>query len=143
MAKLIDYFYGKMTECQDRKNRRYKDWRKQYCDKPGLIAIYESESKAKGKKFVYFFPYDEKSRTQNWFHTGVGTIDKSGDIYQIWTVNSAYTFAKDESVLTDEQKDTLYSWTLGAETEDSSDDSDDGSNDSDDAGQDDDWDDDK
>lgn len=80
------------------------DWRSAYCSLSGLIAVFESERKAPGKKFIYFFPKGSAGQQQEWLQTSLGDLQIIDDIYMIVTRNSKYIFRRDDDIFTPEEK---------------------------------------
>lgn len=107
--KLLFAFFGKLEECADRDGIPYPaaDWRSAYVGMPGLIVVYESERKATGKKFIYFFPDfsdDLDWRAQDWLRTSAGELLADRETYTITTRNSRYVFVWGDDALPVENK---------------------------------------
>ena len=75
------------------------DWRSAYVGPVGLVAVYESEHKAAGKKFACFFPDMPDQFTQDWLRTSAGELRVEEETYTITTRNSSYVFVRDEEAL--------------------------------------------
>ena len=74
---------------------------------PGLIVVYESERKAAGKKFIYFFPDfsdDLDWLAQDWLRTSAGELRVEEETYTITPRNSTYVFVRDDDALPEENK---------------------------------------
>lgn len=109
MARLDSFGYGYLDKVCFPDGTPYPDddFRSQYYDAPCLIAIYESENKAPGKKLVYFYPY-EPGIMQRYLKTSIGTITTSGDEkFCIATSHSKYYFHIDRDCLNEIQKTEL------------------------------------
>ena len=74
----------------------------------GLVAVYESEHKAAGKKFACFFPDMPDQFTQDWLRTSAGELRVEEETYTITTRNSSYVFVRDEEALPGENKVLLF-----------------------------------
>ena len=72
--KLLFTFFGRLEKCADKDRNPYPetDWRSAYVGPVGLVAVYESEHKAAGKKFACFFPDMPDQFTQDWLRTSTG-----------------------------------------------------------------------
>ena len=64
MAKFIDKKVVKFVGYMDLDGNPISDWHEEYLGCAGLLCIYESEHKAPGKKFVYFFPNEPEAELQ-------------------------------------------------------------------------------
>ena len=84
------------------------DWRSAYVGPVGLVAVYESEHKAAGKKFACFFPDMPEQFTQDWLRTSAGELRVEEETYTITTRNSSYVFVRDEEALPGENKVLLF-----------------------------------
>ena len=62
-------------------------WREQYFDFQGIISIWESTKKFKGKHFISF-----NDLMGNHMHTGCGEYTISNNVITMTTRNSIYTF---------------------------------------------------
>lgn len=104
--KLLFTFFGKFEECADRSGVQYpaSDWRSAYIGRAGLIAVYESERKAAGKRFVYFYPDDPDSPMQDWLRTSAGDLKIEDGVCTVMTNNSRYVFTEGEDALTEESR---------------------------------------
>lgn len=101
--KLSFAFFGRLEECSDKDGVPYTeaDWRSAYAGLPGLIAVYESERKAPGKRFAYFFPDQSDWDVQDWLRTSAGELQVEDKTYTITTINSRYVFVMDEGALSE------------------------------------------
>lgn len=104
--KLLFAFFGRLEECLDKDGVPYTetDWRSTYAGLPGLIAVYESERKAPGKKFAYFFPDIPNLVVPDWLRTSAGELQVEDKIYTITTINSRYVFVMNEDALPEENR---------------------------------------
>ena len=107
--KLLFTFFGRLEKCADKDENPYPetDWRSAYVGMPGLIVVYESERKAAGKKFIYFFPDfsdDLDWLAQDWLRTSSGELRVEEETYTITTRNSTYVFVRDDDALPEENK---------------------------------------
>ena len=90
MPKLIGYYQNVIIKSvQKISDMDYEDWkwREQYVDFQGIISIWESTEKFKGKHFISF-----NDLMGNHMHTGYGEYTISNNIITMTTRNSIYTF---------------------------------------------------
>ena len=108
--KLLFTFFGRLEKCADKDRNPYPetDWRSAYVGPVGLVAVYESEHKAAGKKFACFFPDMPEQFTQDWLRTSAGELRVEEETYTITTRNSSYVFVRDEEALPGENKVLLF-----------------------------------
>ena len=108
--KLLFTFFGRLEKCADKDGNPYPetDWRSAYVGPTGLVAVYESEHKAAGKKFACFFPDMPDQFTQDWLRTSAGELRVEEETYTITTRNSSYVFVRDEEALPGENKVLLF-----------------------------------
>lgn len=108
--KLLFTFFGRLEKCADKDRNPYPetDWRSAYVGPVGLVAVYESEHKAAGKKFACFFPDMPEQFTQDWLRTSAGELRVEEETYMITTRNSSYVFVRDEEALPGENKLLLF-----------------------------------
>ena len=108
--KLLFTFFGRLEKCADKDGNPYPetDWRSAYVGPVGLVAVYESEHKAAGKKFACFFPDMPDQFTQDWLRTSTGELRVEEETYTITTRNSSYVFVRDEEALPGENKVLLF-----------------------------------
>lgn len=108
--KLLFTFFGRLEKCADKDGNPYPetDWRSAYVGPAGLVAVYESEHKAAGKKFACFFPDMPDQFTQDWLRTSAGELRVEEETYTITTRNSSYVFVRDEEALPGENKVLLF-----------------------------------
>lgn len=109
--KLMELFFGTLMGITERKEGRSypeTDWRMRYVGCPGLIAVYESEYRAVGQKFVYFYPDDPDNQMQDWIRTSAGDLHAMDDEYVLMSRNSKYSFKKDDGALPEERKLLMY-----------------------------------
>lgn len=108
--KLLLTFFGRLEKCADKDGNPYPetDWRGAYVGPAGLVAVYESEHKAAGKKFACFFPDMPDQFTQDWLRTSAGELRVEEETYTITTRNSSYVFVRDEEALPGENKVLLF-----------------------------------
>ena len=108
--KLLFTFFGRLEKCADKDGNPYPetDWRSAYVGPAGLVAVYESEHKAAGKKFACFFPDMPDQFTQDWLRTSAGELRVEEETYMITTRNSSYVFVRDEEALPGENKLLLF-----------------------------------
>ena len=108
--KLIETFFGKITEITEKRTGKTypeTDMRMRHVGRPGLIAVYESEHRAVGKTFIYFFPDDSNSQTQDWLRTAAGDLQVINDEYTLMSKNSTYRFTRDDEALPEERKQLM------------------------------------
>ena len=53
------------------------DWHDEYLGTVGMLSIYEEESEAPGKHFLYYYPNEPAMETQRYFQTAPGEISES------------------------------------------------------------------
>ena len=109
--KLLYTFFGTLAGITEKKvGESYPetDWRMRYVGCPGLIAVYESEHRAVGKTFIYFYPDDSSSQMQDWLRTSAGVLQAADDVYILVTGNSIYKYLRDDDALPEERKLLMY-----------------------------------
>ena len=85
MPKFIQKHFGKVISIEPMRENEEWAWRKGFVGFVGIIHVYESWRKHKGKKFIVMCD------TQlNVLKTGVGDIAYEGDILILTTGNSKY-----------------------------------------------------
>ncbi len=77
MAKFIDKKVAKFVGYMDLDGNPLSDWHEEYLGCAGLLCIYESEHKAPGKKFIYFYPNEPEAELQRYFNSISGDITES------------------------------------------------------------------
>lgn len=83
MAKLVDFYEVKFKEVRDLDGYVKDDFLRDYVGKIGLLCVYESEKKDKGKKFVYFYPCEPDKSIQQYFYTSLGILTIIGKEMQL------------------------------------------------------------
>lgn len=109
MAQLVRLTYGYVESVDDIDGNPYPtdDFRSDYYDVPGIIAVYKSKRKAPGKRFAYFFPNEPDSTNQRYLRTSLGEMEESGTKITVRTTRSVYKFRIEENCLSQEEKDIL------------------------------------
>lgn len=105
--KLLNEFFGTLTEITNNKTGEpypETDWRMRYAGRPGLIAVYASEHRAIGQKFIYFYPDDPNDRMQDWIRTSAGDLQTADDVYVLTTKNSIYKYLRNDKALPEDRK---------------------------------------
>jgi len=103
---IVYVFFGRLEKCADKDGNPYPvtNWRSAYVGLPGLVAVCESEHKAAGKKFVYFFSDIRDQPAKDWLRTSAGELKVVEKTYTISIRNSSYVFMRDEEALPGENK---------------------------------------
>ncbi|MBO4373903.1 MAG: hypothetical protein J5829_02240 [Lachnospiraceae bacterium] len=79
MAKHIENKIVRFTGFTDPEGNPLSDWHDEYLGLEGMLCIYESEHKAPGKKFIYFYPNEPDSEMQRYFNSISGELSRSGN----------------------------------------------------------------
>ncbi|MBE5870605.1 MAG: hypothetical protein E7294_05035 [Lachnospiraceae bacterium] len=79
MAKYIEHKEVRFTEITDLNGNPIIDRHYRYIGLAGMLCIYESEHRAPGKHFVYFYPNEPYSSEQRWFNTISGELIETGN----------------------------------------------------------------
>ena len=106
MAKHIGNRIVRFSGFMDLDGTPLSDWHDEYLDLPGMLCIYESEHKAPGKRFVYFYPYEPDNDLQRYFHSTAGNYIESDNIITLVT-NEIYEFEIGE-YLSEDNKELLW-----------------------------------
>lgn len=107
MSKFIEFKYGYFKKCENKKTVEKKIDVKEFINKAGLIAVFESEKKMPGKRFIYFCPNEPNATFQRYFATTPGEIEEIDGKLLIETMHSIYTFKLDEDGVSKSDKDLL------------------------------------
>ncbi len=117
MAKLSDTAYGKLIETVNKRTGQpYRDWRRMFMDRPGIILIYESERKRPGRFFINFYPKVEDpillteqiiACEPPRLRTSIGDVEKNDTVIQIETEESRYVFEISDVSLAEYDKGKL------------------------------------
>ena len=90
MAKLIQRYYGKLISAELISKSKTNDsllWRKAFVGFVGIINIYQSQRKHKGK--LYLIMCDSEL---NYLKTSIGEVTLNNDKLIFTTNNTKYTF---------------------------------------------------
>ncbi len=79
MAKHIGNKIVKFTKFIDLDDNPISDWHDEFLGLDGMLCIYESEHKAPGKKFVYFYPNEPGADLQRYFNSISGELTETGN----------------------------------------------------------------
>ncbi len=79
MARHIENRFVKFVEFLDLDGNPVSDWHDEYLGLPGMLCIYESEHKAPGKRFVYFYPNEPDTDGQRYFNSLPGKMKEVDD----------------------------------------------------------------
>lgn len=79
MAKHIGNKIAKFTKYMDLNNNPVSDWHDLYLGLEGMLCIYESEHKAPGKNFIYFYPNEPDTDSQRYFNSISGELTEIGN----------------------------------------------------------------
>ncbi len=80
MADHVDNRIVKFIGFSDLDGNPVSDWHDDFIDTVGMLCIYESEHKAPGKKFIYYYPNEPDSETLRYFNSTPGEISESGNM---------------------------------------------------------------
>ena len=80
MAKHIEDYIVKFVGYTEMNGDQVHDWHDTYMNTSGLLCVYESERKAPGKKFVYYFPNEPEEGFQRYFNSVSGEFTKTDDV---------------------------------------------------------------
>ena len=107
--QLIMTYNGFLRSCTKNNGEVYPktDWRMKYCQKPGLLALFESEHNAPGKIIAYFYPNVPEDPVLQWLRTSAGDLQENDNIIVLKTKNSIYEFVRDEGAVSEEEKAAL------------------------------------
>ncbi len=97
MAKHLENKIVKFIGFSDLEGNPVNDWHDDYMNCAGMLCIYESEHKAPGKKFIYFYPNEPENNNQRWFNSTSGTLTET-DNELIVESGHRYVFAKGDFV---------------------------------------------
>ena len=102
MSKLIEEKIVEFVEFTDLDATPVCDWHDKYIGLKGILRIYESERKAPGKIFIYFYPSEPDYPEQRYFHSSLGILDIENG-FLILKTNHIYrfkdSFIPDEDIL--------------------------------------------
>ena len=97
MADHVDNRIVKFIGFSDLDGNPVSDWHDDFIDTVGMLCIYESEHKAPGKKFIYYYPNEPDSETLRYFNSTPGEISESGNML-ILESGHRYTFEQGDFV---------------------------------------------
>lgn len=80
MAKHVENRIVRFIGFSDLDGNPVSDWHDEYIDTAGMLCIYESEHKAPGKKFIYFYPNEPDNDSQRYFNSTAGELTESGNM---------------------------------------------------------------
>ena len=100
MARLVESKVVKFVDIRDLDGYTIDNWCADYLDKVGVLTIYESEHKAKGKKFVRFTLNGSNSDKQKYFQTSLGDLTEDTDMIFLRS-NHEYVFKVDDNISND------------------------------------------
>lgn len=103
MAKHITNKIVRFVSITDLSGKINNDWHDEYLGMEGMLCIYESEHKAPGKKFIYFYPNEPESDLQRYFNSISGELRESGNRIFLET-DQRYEFEVGDFLSEDEQK---------------------------------------
>ena len=103
MAKHITDRIVKFVGYTDLEGKRINDWHDEYLGQCGMLCIYESEHKAPGKKFIYFYPNEPDSDIQRYFNSVSGELRESGSRIFLET-DHRYEFEAGDFLSEDDRK---------------------------------------
>ncbi len=101
MAKHVENKIVKFTRFTDLDGNTVNDWHDEYMNCAGMLCIYESENKAPGKKFIYFYPNEPDNDEQRFFNSLAGTLTET-DTEIIIEEEHRYVFEKGDYVSEDD-----------------------------------------
>lgn len=81
----------KVISISDLEGNPVEDWRINYVDTVGLLSIYESEHKAPGKYYAYYFPNEPENLMQRYFNTSPSVLTEKDNMICLER-NHIYTF---------------------------------------------------
>lgn len=102
---LVKTYTGILRAASDAEHRPYADWRSPYLDKPGLILVFESDSKP-GKYAIYFFLLEPNN---SYMHTSLGSLQIHDGVIHIETQHSIYEYEISPACITEEYLPVLIS----------------------------------
>ncbi|MBQ9437045.1 MAG: hypothetical protein IJU50_01815 [Lachnospiraceae bacterium] len=99
MAKLEEVYLGHLDAATDLDKKSYEGWREEYIQRYGVICVYISEKKAKGKYMLRFFTTDQPDLIDedgSCLRTSPGDlfIDNVEKKLSLKTDHSIYSFSK-------------------------------------------------
>ena len=77
MAKHLENQIVRFVGFSDLEGNPVNDWHDDYMNCAGMLCIYESEHKAPGKKFFYFYPNEPNSESQRYFNSISGVMTET------------------------------------------------------------------
>ncbi len=101
MAKHIGNRIVRFIKYTDLDGNPISDWHDEYLDTTGLLCIYESEHKAPGKKFVYYYPNEPDAPMQRYFNSVSGELTESDNMIQLDEVHR-YVFEVGDYITEDD-----------------------------------------
>ena len=93
MANHLENKAVKFVGFYDLDGNPVNDWHDEYMNCAGMLCIYESEDKAHGKKFIYFYPNEPDNNEQRFFNSLAGTFTET-DTEIIIEEEHRYVFKK-------------------------------------------------
>ncbi len=94
MSKLLEVKNVKLTGIYDPGGNETDDWQNEYLDLIGLLCIYESLTKAPGKKYFYFYPNEPDNPMQRYLHSSLGDFNQRDKTITFISKNHIYVFAE-------------------------------------------------
>ena len=92
MARHIANRIVRFEEFTDKDCNPIDDWHRDFLGLEGMLCIYESEHKAPGKRFVYFYPNEPGAQMQRYFNSTSGEVSETRNKL-ILTTNHRYVFS--------------------------------------------------
>lgn len=80
MGKMIDKKVVKFVGYTDLDGKPLNDRISNYLGTVGLLCIFESEKKAPGTRFIYFYPNENELDIQQYFHSSCGRLTQTDDV---------------------------------------------------------------
>ena len=77
MAKHIDNKMVRFVGLTDLEGNPITDLLDDFKNCAGMLCIYESEHKAPGKRFIYFYPNEPLNERQRYFNSTSGTMTET------------------------------------------------------------------
>ena len=101
MAKHIENRKVKFVGFYDLDGNPVNDWHDDYMNCAGMLCIFESENKAPGKKFIYFYPNEPDNDEQRFFNSLAGAFTETDNEIMI-EEEHRYVFEKGDYVSEDD-----------------------------------------
>ncbi len=103
MAKHIANRFVRFVSYTDLAGNPVSDWHDEYMGLAGMLCIFESEHKAPGKRFVYFYPNEPDAFDQRYFNSIPGILSESGNTL-VLEENHRYEFEEGEFISEDDKE---------------------------------------